>query len=205
MCSPIADGTILTSRIRRLRTRDSIVFLNGSKNKSPASSISPQTIILSALRKVMMLAIILNPFLMILAILENQQLIVNYLLFWDDLIISYVGILIYIIGGSIVLLSRIQLGKLGSGAISHLQEEHRLYTGGMYKYVRHPLYTGGLISAIGMNMAFRSIIMPVLIFILYFTIFKHRIEQEEQLLITEFGEEYLEYSKRTKRLFPLIY
>ena len=154
---------------------------------------------------VMVLTFVLNPFLMILAIVENQELIVNYFPLWDDLIISYVGILIYIIGGGIILLSRVQLGRLGSGAISHLQDEHKLYTGGMYRYVRHPLYTGGLIGAIGMNMAFRSIIMPLLIFILYFTIFKHRIEQEERLLREEFGEEYLEYSKRTKRLFPPIY
>jgi protein-S-isoprenylcysteine O-methyltransferase Ste14 len=145
-----------------------------------------------------------GPFFHILNYYENLYIISKNIQFWDNLVISYIGISIYIIGGIIVLVSRIQLGKFGGGSLV-IEDDHKLINEGIYKRIRHPMYLGGLLGGIGAGLVFRTIIMLVSCFVLYFFVFRQRIIHEERLLIGEFGEEYLTYMKKTKRLIPFIY
>jgi protein-S-isoprenylcysteine O-methyltransferase Ste14 len=82
-----------------------------------------------------------------------------------------------------------------------IQQDHRLITTGPYRYVRHPMYLGIFVYTTGLMM----ISLDVLVIIFFaFTIWVNykRIPREEQMLIEEFGEEYLEYIKVTGRLLP---
>lgn len=153
---------------------------------------------------IMVMMFLLAPFLLILTYYESKFIISKYFVFWNNFVISYFGILIYIISGIIVIVSRKQLGRYGSGSLV-IEDNHKLITKGMYRYIRHPMYLGGLLSPIGTGLVFRTLIMPVLVLILYFLVFKHRMDLEERILTSEFGEEYLSYMKRTKRLIPFFY
>ncbi len=153
---------------------------------------------------VMVLAFFLQPFMVILVFYENTFFISEYLTFWANPLLTYVGIFILITGGLILLVSRIQLGTYGSGKIV-LEEEHELITRGIYGYIRHPIYLGGLIGWIGISLALRGLITLILFLVMYFLIFKNRMDLEEEILSKEFGEEYLSYMKRTKRLIPFVY
>jgi protein-S-isoprenylcysteine O-methyltransferase Ste14 len=83
-----------------------------------------------------------------------------------------------------------------------IKSEHKLITVGPYAKVRHPMYTVlGLFSlGIALLTANTLIIAFTLIIIVGFPLVA---KQEEQMLIDEFGEEYLEYMKRTRRFFPI--
>jgi protein-S-isoprenylcysteine O-methyltransferase Ste14 len=147
-----------------------------------------------------------GPLILLLAFFENREIISNYLPIYDNLLISYLGILLMIIGSIIMLSSRYQLNKHSYGGGSLLEEkEQTLLTQGMFKYIRHPIYAGGLIITIGLELAFRSLIILSLHTLIFFVIFRDRMQREETVLVTKFGTEYQEYITRTRRLIPYIY
>ncbi|NVM05139.1 MAG: isoprenylcysteine carboxylmethyltransferase family protein [Candidatus Helarchaeota archaeon] len=153
---------------------------------------------------IILILFLVSPIIHIIDYYENLYIISKHFPFWDNLVISYIGISLYILGGIVAIVSRIQLGKFGSGSLV-IEEDHKLITKGIYQKIRHPMYSGALIGIIGSGLVFRTIFMLVSCFILYFFVFRQRIIVEERLLKGEFGEEYLSYMKKTKRLIPFIY
>lgn len=85
-----------------------------------------------------------------------------------------------------------------------IQPEHRLITTGPYRLVRHPGYLGEIASILGMSLALSSLI-GLAMTVLMFPLLIWRIGTEEEMLQVQFGEEYREYMRRTKRLIPGIY
>ena len=155
---------------------------------------------------IILLFFIGGPLILLLAFIENQELIANYLPLYDNLLVSYLGIVV-MIGGSIIMLSsRYQLNKhsYGGGSLSE-EKEQTLLTGGMFRYIRHPIYLGGLIITIGLELAFRCLIILSLHTLTFILIFRDRMQREETVLLDKFGDEYQEYINKTKRLIPYIY
>ena len=78
--------------------------------------------------------------------------------------------------------------------------EQRLVTWGPYQYVRHPSYLGYFLMFFGFFLIWPSLlsILPWLAIPGYY----HLTFEEEKLLTRRFGDEYLEYRKRTGRLLP---
>jgi len=151
-----------------------------------------------------LLMFLLAPFFLIAAFYENKLLISSMLPFWDSFIVSYIGFVIYLSAGIFVIVGRVQLGKFGSGELI-TEEDHKLNTEGVYKYIRNPMYSGALIAVIGFGLVFRSIITLLFVSICYFILFKMRIDEEERLLYEAFGEEFTKYKKKSKKLIPFIY
>jgi protein-S-isoprenylcysteine O-methyltransferase Ste14 len=87
-------------------------------------------------------------------------------------------------------------------AIHATQTVHKT---GLFRFVRHPSYSGLVIifAAVGLHtrnwMGLAIILIPTAIALLY------RIHVEEAVLTQAFGQEYLDYSRCTKRLIPGIY
>ena len=84
-----------------------------------------------------------------------------------------------------------------------IHKSNMLVTDGLYKYIRHPQYTGLILIITGWMLHWSNpltIIMFPILLILYFVLSK----KEEKELIDEFGEEYLEYKKRTKMYIPFV-
>jgi protein-S-isoprenylcysteine O-methyltransferase Ste14 len=116
------------------------------------------------------------------------------------------GILLMVIGSIIMLSSRYQLNKhsYGGGSLSE-EKEQILLTQGMFKHIRHPIYSGGLIITVGLELAFRSLIILSLHTLIFFVIFRDRMQREETVLLEKFETKYQEYLNRTKRLIPYVY
>jgi protein-S-isoprenylcysteine O-methyltransferase Ste14 len=85
-----------------------------------------------------------------------------------------------------------------------VQPHHRVVTNGPYHLVRHPGYVGAILCLLGMGLALSSLI-AIGLAILFVPILVWRIGREKEMLLTEFGEEYRSYMKKTKRLIPLVY
>lgn len=86
-----------------------------------------------------------------------------------------------------------------------IKEDHRIVQGGLYKHLRHPAYTGSLVGHLGFGLSFTNWFSIALSTIPYFVAALYRMRVEEQALRDSFGEEYVRYAERTKRLIPKLY
>lgn len=150
------------------------------------------------------LLFLLFPFLSIIPYLEFKFLTDTYLVLWNSFLVYLFGIFFLLFGGTILLYSRLILGKYATSKIV-IEQNHVLITKGLYNHIRHPIYLGMLLIFFGYALSFKSIISPISFIIIFFLIFNNRMILEEKLLKKEFGKEYELYIKRTKRIFPLIY
>jgi protein-S-isoprenylcysteine O-methyltransferase Ste14 len=117
--------------------------------------------------------------------------------------IFYPGIVLMILGVILRQWSMAVLGKFFSGTVG-IQEGQKVVQKGPYKLIRHPSYTGALITLIGLGLASESWGAIVTILLLFSLAYGYRIHIEEKFLISELGENYIEYKKRTKRLIPYL-
>lgn len=79
----------------------------------------------------------------------------------------------------------------------------KLETEGIYRWIRHPLYTSYFLYYVGFMLVFQSLIfLPLFLGIpgYYWTSLF-----EEELLVTHFGEQYLNYQEIAGRFFPYRY
>jgi protein-S-isoprenylcysteine O-methyltransferase Ste14 len=115
----------------------------------------------------------------------------------------WVGVILYVLGGTLRLWPVFVLGSRFSGLVA-IQPGHTLETRGIYSLVRNPSYLGMLINMLGWGFSFRgwagvavalALLVPLVV----------RIRSEERLLRGHFGAEYEAYVARTWRLIPGIY
>ncbi len=136
------------------------------------------------------------------------------LLFYDKLRIGYLGdrflpanvwmiragVILCFAGAAIAIWARAILGRNWSARVS-LKVDHQLIRSGVYAYVRHPIYSGFLLMVIGTAMVqgeFRGVLaIPVVTIGLTL-----KAKQEEALLLTEFGEPYMQYCRESGFLLP---
>lgn len=119
---------------------------------------------------------------------------------------------IWIITGAILLIAgtlfRIYaihlLGKYFSSTVQ-IKSEHKIVTVGAYRYLRHPSYTGAYVAMLGCSVFLHSIIGMLIFGIGMLFVYHLRIKTEEQIMNQKFKDEYLNYSKRTWRIFPFVW
>jgi len=116
---------------------------------------------------------------------------------------NVVGALIFIIGLVITVNAQMTLKRNYSGTL-RIREGHQLITHGIYKYVRHPVYTGTLLRTFAIPI-YTTSLLGFLIALVGIPLVIYRIGVEEQMLIEEFSDEYLEYTKATRKLVPYVY
>jgi protein-S-isoprenylcysteine O-methyltransferase Ste14 len=96
------------------------------------------------------------------------------------------------------------LGRAFSANVA-IRDAQQLQTGGLYAVVRHPSYLGMeiIFLAIGLYagnwLALAIMLIPTTAALIY------RIDVEEAVLRNAFGQQYTDYSAKTKRLIPGIY
>jgi protein-S-isoprenylcysteine O-methyltransferase Ste14 len=98
----------------------------------------------------------------------------------------------------------ISLGKAFSANVA-IRETQRVRTHGLYRWMRHPSYTGLLFCFLAVALHTRNWISFLIVMILPSMALMYRIHVEEIALREHFGQEYIDYSLRTKRLIPGIY
>jgi protein-S-isoprenylcysteine O-methyltransferase Ste14 len=117
--------------------------------------------------------------------------------------IRWFGVVLFAAGGALRIWPVFVLGNRFSGLVA-IQPGHTLVTSGVYGVIRHPSYLGLLINSLGWSLAFRSGVGVLLTSLLIPPLIT-RIDAEENLLRTEFGDAYDVYCSNTWRLIPGIY
>lgn len=98
----------------------------------------------------------------------------------------------------------LDLGKNWS-PILEIREGHNLVSSGIYQYIRHPMYTQIWIWVIGQGLVLANWFVVIVGILTWSILFFIRVPDEEKLMISEFGDEYLRYMRRTKKIIPYIY
>jgi protein-S-isoprenylcysteine O-methyltransferase Ste14 len=125
--------------------------------------------------------------------------------FWtiDGDTIRWIGVVLFAVGGALRLWPVFVLGNRFSGLVA-IQEGHTLVTTGIYRVIRHPSYLGLIVNALGWVLAFRSGVGVLLVALMIIPLVA-RMNAEEALLRSQFGNEYETYMARTSRLIPGVY
>jgi protein-S-isoprenylcysteine O-methyltransferase Ste14 len=121
----------------------------------------------------------------------------------DETFTPYLGLSLLTIGGALRLAPVFVLGHRFTGLVA-IQDNHRLQTSGLYRYIRHPSYAGMLLYTAGYVLVFRCW-LGLLIVAALLAVLVVRMNAEEALLEREFGEDYASYRHRTWRLVPWVY
>jgi protein-S-isoprenylcysteine O-methyltransferase Ste14 len=119
-------------------------------------------------------------------------------------LLPWVGLCLIVAGLVVRWLSIARLWRYFTVDVA-ISPDHRLLTSGIYGIIRHPSYLGSIVSFLGLGVALSSWIALLLIAVPVTGSFLGRIVIEEKALREAFGEEYLEYCERTKRLVPFLY
>ena len=114
------------------------------------------------------------------------------------------GLVLLILGLAIRWTAILTLGTSFSTNVA-IHAAQTLRTTGPYRSVRHPSYTGMLVIFTAIGLYERNWISLAVVVILPTAALLYRIHVEEMALTEAFGEQYLAYSRTTKRLFPGIY
>ena len=117
--------------------------------------------------------------------------------------VRWVGVVLFALGGALRLWPVFVLGDRFSGLVA-IQPGHALVTRGVYRVIRHPSYLGLLVGSLGWVLAFNSWV-GVLLAAALLPPLVARMNAEEGLLVSQFGDEYEAYRAHTARLIPGIY
>lgn len=122
----------------------------------------------------------------------------------DKIWIFYVGEAFILLGIVFRLIIIRSLGKYFTVDVA-IRENHKIKKEGFYKYLRHPSYAFSLLTFLGLGLFLNNWLSLVLALVPPFLAFNYRMKVEERALIEEFGDEYLQYKRNTKRILPFIY
>ena len=86
-----------------------------------------------------------------------------------------------------------------------IHSSQKLRTTGLFRWVRHPSYTGMLIIFTAVGLYERNWVSLAVLIMFPTAALLYRIHVEERALTEAFGQDYVAYQRRTRRLIPLIY
>jgi protein-S-isoprenylcysteine O-methyltransferase Ste14 len=98
----------------------------------------------------------------------------------------------------------VSLGKSFSSNVAIHSTQTVLKTG-LYRWMRHPSYTGLILLFIATGLRTRNWVSFLIVTVPTTAALLYRIHVEEIALRDHFGEEYIAYSRQTRRLIPGVY
>ena len=87
-------------------------------------------------------------------------------------------------------------------AAGWLHKHQALATSGPYGLVRHPLYTGTGLSAIGQGLMSGVPVAMLLLPVLWLLLYRQAIREEEQFLVSKYGDDYRQFQRAVPALVP---
>lgn len=118
--------------------------------------------------------------------------------------IRYIGMGLIISGMLFRFIAVYMLGRYFTVNVT-IRTDHKIVQQGLYKYLRHPSYLGSLLSFFANGIALNNWISWIISFVPVLLTFMYRMKIEEALLTENFGEDYINYKKKTWRLIPFVY
>jgi protein-S-isoprenylcysteine O-methyltransferase len=118
--------------------------------------------------------------------------------------VANIALSLFVLGIALRWTSIVYLGRFFTVNVA-VHADHRVIDSGPYRFIRHPSYTGSLLAVFGFALSFQNWASLLIVFTTSCAATLYRIHIEEAVLLEVLGEPYRSYSKKTKRLLPLIY
>jgi protein-S-isoprenylcysteine O-methyltransferase len=116
----------------------------------------------------------------------------------------FVGVCLFVAGLLLRWYSIAHLGRFFTVDVA-IARQHTVVDSGPYRLIRHPSYSGALLAFVGIGLCLGNWLSLLIIILPVLGAFLWRIHVEEAALCDALGEKYLAYTRRTKRLIPLVY
>ncbi len=114
----------------------------------------------------------------------------------------YIGLILFIIGIIIRLVSVLSIKDKNFWRILPKSSFVKI---GIYAYIRHPMYLGSMLMFLGICFMFiNNFFISFFLMSLLYSFILDRIDREEQLMILNNPNSYIEYMNKTKMLIPFI-
>jgi protein-S-isoprenylcysteine O-methyltransferase Ste14 len=110
---------------------------------------------------------------------------------------------IFVIWSNFFLVSKGKGGPVDIGGVAISPRTKKLVTEGPYKYTRNPMVFG--MNSIYMSIAIylNSLGCLLVVALFFFLIVRSVVASEEKRLLSDFGDEYMEYKRKTPMIIPL--
>jgi protein-S-isoprenylcysteine O-methyltransferase Ste14 len=118
--------------------------------------------------------------------------------------VFYPGIMIIVIGIIVRQWAIFVLGRFFTTTVS-VQKSQKVIDHGPYRYIRHPSYLGIFLIIVGIGLALHTWGGILVLLVMNGIALGYRMHVEEKVLVSELGDDYVQYMKRTKRLIPFIF
>jgi protein-S-isoprenylcysteine O-methyltransferase Ste14 len=115
--------------------------------------------------------------------------------------LGWVGAVFFAVGIWMLWRSHADLGRNWTPTLG-LRDDHKLVTEGIFKRIRHPMYTAHLLWAIAAAMMLPNWLAGYAFLVASLAQYVTRVNDEEQMMIEQFGDEYISYMQKTGRFFP---
>ncbi len=120
-----------------------------------------------------------------------------------NFMVNIVGIALLIAVTALFWWTSIALGINYHGPMK-LHPDHALVTDGPYRFIRHPTYLAFPLFHISLFLLTNNYVLLLAGLIMSLYTNHRRIQVEEKLLIERFGDDYINYTKKAGRYFPII-
>ncbi|MEM9928702.1 MAG: protein-S-isoprenylcysteine O-methyltransferase [Bacteroidota bacterium] len=119
--------------------------------------------------------------------------------FWQIL-----GILLIIPGLWLFYRSHHDLGQNWSVSLE-IREGHNIISSGVYELIRHPMYTAIWLLCLAQALLLNNYVAGLSGLVFFGLLYFLRVGREEKMMLGQFGQEYQEYMKKTKRIVPYLF
>ena len=114
------------------------------------------------------------------------------------------GDVLVLAGLGFAIWARVVLGQNWSGLVMMVRDGHQLVQDGPYAIVRHPIYTGLLAAILGTALTLGTLASWIAVVSGLAGILL-RVDVEERLMASEFGDAHAAYRARTRKLIPFVW
>lgn len=118
--------------------------------------------------------------------------------------LAWLGTAIMIVFIALFYLSHKQLDRNWSVTLE-VREGHKLVNHGLYAHIRHPMYTSFFLWGIAQALLISDWIAGFAGLASVLVLYLSRINNEEDMMRSQFGSAYDEYCKKTTRLVPRLF
>jgi protein-S-isoprenylcysteine O-methyltransferase len=114
------------------------------------------------------------------------------------------GVMLYLLGYFLMVWALLTLGRNYQVGGSTPRAADRLVAEGPYGVVRHPMYAAALCISLGLALLTQSLAF-LAVTVVYLALIVPLMPFEEDGLRRAYGDQYVSYSRRVRRLMPFVY
>lgn len=152
--------------------------------------------------------LLVNPLAAVLLITRHLETVdptrVTVDMLWLLMSLEIVGMVLYMTGFLLMAWALIRLGRNYQVGGSDPRVAEGMVIEGPYKLVRHPMYAAALGISLGLACLIQSLAI-FSVFCVYLILIILLIPIEEDGLRKAYGEQYIAYQKKARKLIPLVY